>query len=100
MTTKEKMQLTIGIVLLVALVTPVILLSVPRTYTGVGFVVEPGSSTAVPVVTDVVRVPLVIFFQAVDGTWDDVLFFGVYAGLLALAIWLVVRGRRYRLKEA
>ena len=100
MTTKQKVQLVIGIVLLVALVAPVILLSVPRTYTGVGFVVEPGSPTVVPVVTDIVRVPLVIFFQAVDGTWDDVLFFVAYAGLLALAIWLVVRSRRRRLKEA
>lgn len=100
MTKKQKALRAVGIVLLVALLAPIVILSIPRTYTGVGFSVDPSSGVTVPVVTDVTRVPITIFFAAVDGTPDDVLFFIVYAGLFGLAVWLLVRSTRQQLKEA
>ncbi len=100
MAKRQKVQRVIGVILVIVLLTPVVILSIPRTYTGVGFSVDPSSGVTVPVVTEVTRVPLTLFFGAVDGTPDDVLFFIVYAGLFGLAVWLLVRSRKQQLKEA
>jgi len=85
MTRKQKAQRIIGIVLLVVLLVPVVILLRPATYVDY-----------FPVYTEHTYIPLVELLRTVDGTFDDVSFLAVYAGLLALAIWLIVRSTRYR----
>lgn len=85
MTKKQKAQRIIGIVLLVTLLVPVIVMLRPMTYVDY-----------FPVYTEYTYIPLIELLRTVDGTFDDVSFLAVYAGLLALAIWLIVRSTRYR----
>ena len=96
-------QRVIGVALLVVLVAPVIMLSVPQTHTEIVFheVRGPGMVTMIePEYVEITYIPLVSIIRYSAITLSDVALFIVYGGLFALAIWLVVHSRKHRLKEA
>lgn len=104
MSRRGKAQRAIGIVLLVALLVPVVMLSIPRAYTELVFYETPMGPGLGNWITseyvEVTYIPLVDIVRNSTVTPIDVALFIVYGGLFALAIWLVVHSRRYKLKEA
>ena len=100
MTKKQKAQRIIGVVLIVALFVPLVIMSIPVTYTEIVFSVDPATGITKPEFIDHTYIPLAKLLRTVDGTFDDVSLLVVYAGLFVLGIWLVVRSPRNRLKEA
>lgn len=99
MTRKQKTQRIIGIILLVTLILPVIVLSIPATYTEIVFYTNPASGLVESEYNEITYTPLVELLRAVDGTFGDISFLVVYAGLFALAVWLIVHSARRRLKD-
>jgi hypothetical protein len=95
---KRKTQRIVGIVLLVVLLVPVVIMSIPQTHTEIITHVIPGQfgDTLVPELVEITYIPLIALLRTADGTFDDVSFLTVYAGLLALSIWLIVRSTRSR----
>ena len=88
-----------GIVLLVVLLVPVIVLSIPQTYTELTFreVPGPGLTTILePEYIEVTYIPLINVFQNSQFGPIDIAFMAGYVVLFGLAIWLILHSRRYR----
>ena len=100
MSRKGKVQRVLGVVLLVVLIAPVIMLSIPRTYTELVFYETPMGPGLGDWITseyvEVTYIPLVDIVRNSAITSIDIVFFVVYGGLFALAIWLMVHSRKYR----
>lgn len=103
MSKKGKIQRAIGIVLLVVLIVPVIMLSIPQTYTKLVFHEVPGPGMVTMIESEYVEItyiPLVNIVRYSAITPTDIALFIIYGGLFALAIWLAIHSRRHKLKEA
>jgi len=104
MSRKGKAQRAIGIVLLVVLIVPVIMLSIPQTYTELVFYETPMGPGLGNWITseyvEVTYIPLVNIVRYSAIMPIDIALFVMYGGLFALAIWLVIHSRRHKLKEA
>lgn len=100
MTKRQKAQRIIGVMLIVALLIPIVVMSIPTTYTEIVFSVDPATGTTKPEFIDHTYIPLVALLRTVDGTFDDISFLAVYVGLFVLGIWLVVYNMKHKLKEA
>jgi len=103
MSRKGKIQRAMGIVLLVALLVPVVVLSIPQTYTKLVFYEVPGPGMVTMIESEYVEItyiPLVNIARYSAITPIDIVLFIIYGGLFALAVWLVIRSRRHKLKEA
>lgn len=97
---KQKVQRAMGTILLVALIVPIVVLSVPATHTALVLSTDPETGLVKPVYIDVTYTPLIKLLGTVDGTPDDVSLLAVYAGLFGLAVWLIARSARPKVKEA
>jgi len=97
---KRKAQRVVGIVLLVVLLVPVIVLSIPRTDTQLVFHEDPmgpGLGNMIqPEYVEVTYIPLINVFQNSTIGPADIAGLAGYVALLGLAIWLIVHSRRYR----
>jgi len=97
---KRKAQRIVGIVLLVVLLVPVIVLSIPRTYTQLVFhevPMGPGLGNMIESeYVEVTYIPLINVFQNSQFGPIDIAFMVGYIALFGLAIWLIVHSRRYR----
>ena len=97
MTKRQKAQRITGIVLLVALAIPVVVLSIPATHTDIVWHESGGIPNIItPEYVTVTYTPIIELFRNSTFAPVDILFLIGYAGILALAIWLVVRSTRYR----
>lgn len=98
MSKKGKIQRVLGVVLLIVLIAPVIMLSIPQTRTEIVFHEIPTGMTSmiVPEYVEVTYIPLVNVFQNSSFGPGDIALIVGYVVLFALAIWLVVHSRKYR----
>jgi len=95
---KRKAQRIVGLVLLVVLLVPVIILSIPSTYTEVIYhTSQDGFATIVePEFVEIEYIPLINVFQNSQFSPIDIAFMVGYVAILGLAIWLIAHSRRYR----
>jgi hypothetical protein len=97
MAKRQKAQRIIGLVLLVVLAIPVVVLSIPATYTDVIWHESGGIPNIItPEYVTVTYTPLIELLRTVDGTPDDVSVLAIYVGLFVLAVWLVVHSTKHR----
>ena len=96
----KRVQKVAGVVLLVILLLPVIVMSIPATYTEIEFRPNPTTGIIETVYIDHEYVPIIDLLRGVDGTPDDVAVLGIYTCLFALTVWLVVHSARRKPKEA
>ena len=104
MSRKGKAQRVIGIVLLITLIAPIIMLSIPQTRMELVFYETPMGPGLGNWITsefvEVTYIPLVNIIRDSAIAPVDIALFIIYGGLFALAVWLVIHSRRHKLKEA
>lgn len=104
MSRKGKAQGAVGIVLLIILIAPIIMLSIPQTRTELVFHETPMGPGLGNWITseyiEVTYIPLVDIVRNSAIAPTDVALFIAYGGLFGLAVWLVTHSRRHKLKEA
>ena len=102
MTKKRQKRIVAGIVIMITLLIPVVVLSIPQTYTEVVYHThQDGFATIVdPEYVEVTVIPLVHIVQNSTISPADKAGVAAYFAVFALAIWLVISGARRKSKEA
>lgn len=98
---KRKAQLIVGIALVVMLLVPVVVLTIPQTYTTLVFHEVPGPGMITMIESELVEIsyiPLLVVLDQARPIPEDVAIIAGYIVLFGLGVWLIIHSRIQNLK--